>query len=84
MVTQITSELERIQAALKRGEISVLEEGGYRAFLRAKCPGDGTAASVYKTERVDGAEGAYIRRVDFKCPACSQIFEAPAEKMFLR
>ncbi len=84
MATQTQSEFDRIQAALRRGEIGVLEEGGYRAFLRAKCPGDGAAASVYKTERVDGAEGAYIRRVDFKCPACSQIFEAKPEKMFLR
>ncbi|MBI2911090.1 MAG: hypothetical protein HYY05_03035 [Chloroflexi bacterium] len=84
MVTHAPSDFDRIRAALKRGEISVLDDGGHRAFVRSKCPSDGAAASVYKTEQVTGAEGTYIRRVDFKCPACGQIFEAPAEKMVLR
>ena len=77
----VSDELKRIESALARGQLSVPDETGLHHPISARCPQDGAASPVYRTEAMGGGG---ITRVVFRCPVCDRRFEVPKEEMFLR
>ncbi len=75
------SELEQIKQALSAGRLSIpdLATGYHRSFY-ACCPADGYESPVYRVDK----SGEAITRVVFRCPICSEQFDAVPEKMLFR
>jgi len=75
-----SGETERIRKALDEGQLFVTDETGYRRFIYACCPKDGSASPVRRQER----SGRALTRLLFSCPICGTEFESPIESLFLR
>jgi len=75
------NELQRIQEMLSRGQLSISDPAtGFHHALYAHCPKHGHDSLVHRTER----SGIAITRVVFRCPICSEDFDASMKSMLLR
>ena len=75
------SELRRIKEMLSRGQLSIPDPAtGFHHSLYAHCPKHGHDSSVHRIER----SGIAITGVVFRCPICSEYFDAGVDSMFLR
>jgi hypothetical protein len=74
-------ELRRIKEMLSRGQLSIPDPAtGFHHSLYACCSKRGHESPVHRIER----SGTAITRVVFRCPICSEDFDAGVDSMFLR
>ncbi|MFC1968735.1 hypothetical protein ACFLVX_05075 [Chloroflexota bacterium] len=75
------SNLKEIKQALSVGRLTIPEPAtGYHRSFYARCPNDSEESSVYRIEK----HGEAITQVVFRCPLCSQQFDAAPKDMLLR
>jgi hypothetical protein len=66
----------KVEKMFARGEPFLVDPAsGYKYSMVARCPKDGTYASVAQIEK----EGHTLSRVVFMCPKCFDLFEGKAE-----
>ena len=72
---------EKVNKMFKRGETTTIDTTtGYKYEMAARCPNDGSFASVSQTEKTPQG----LSRVVFRCSKCSNLFEAKQEEIYLR
>lgn len=75
------SEISLIKQALSAGRLTVPDKTtGYHRSIYACCPSEGYESPVHRIERA----GNSISRVIFRCPICSNQFDAAPKNMLLR
>jgi len=72
---------EKVNTMFRQGDTTFIDtSSGYKYSMVACCPQDGSSSSVAQTEKT--SEG--LSRVIFKCPNCSNLFEAKLEDIYVR
>ena len=72
---------EKVERMFGQGQTTLVDtSSGYKYNIAACCPQDGSFSSVAQTEKTSGG----ISRVIFRCPHCSNLFEAKQEDIYIR
>ena len=72
---------EKVERMFGQGQTTLVDtSSGYKYNMTACCPQDGSFSSLAQTEKT--SQG--LSRVIFRCPHCSNLFEAKQEDMYIR
>ena len=72
---------EKVEIMFGQGQTIMVDiSSGYKYNMTACCPQDGSFSSIAQTERT--SEG--LSRLIFRCPHCSNLFEAKQEDIYIR
>jgi len=72
---------DKVERMFHQGQTTLIDtSSGYKYNMVACCPKDGSFSSIAQIERT--SEG--LSRVIFRCPDCSNLFEATKEDIYLR
>lgn len=72
---------EKVERMFSQGQTTLVDtSSGYKYNMVACCPQDGSFSSVAQMEKT--SEG--LSRVIFRCPNCSNLFEARQEEIYIR
>ena len=72
---------EKVARMFSQGQTTLVDtSSGYKYNMVACCPQDGNFSPVAQMEKT--SEG--INRVIFRCPHCSNLFEAKQEDVYIR
>jgi hypothetical protein len=72
---------EKVKRMFSQGQTTLVDTtSGYKYSMTACCPQDGSFSSLAQTEKT--SEG--LSRVIFRCPHCSNLFEAKQEDIYIR
>ena len=77
---QPTKDAEKVKRMFGQGLTTLTDTStGYKYGMTACCPKDGNFSSIAQL----GKSGESIRRIVFKCPQCSGLFEAKQEEIYV-
>lgn len=72
---------EKVKRMFGQGHTTLIDTStGYKYEMAARCPNDGSFASIAQLEKTPQG----ISRVVFRCPQCSNLFEAKQEEIYIR
>jgi hypothetical protein len=72
---------EKVNRMFAQGLPTLVDaQTGYKYSMAARCPKDGSFASVSRIERA----GKLLSKVTFQCPSCFTQFEVSQEEIYLR
>ena len=72
---------EKVERMFGQGQTTLVDvSSGYKYSMVAHCPQDGSFCSVAQTEKT--SEG--LSKVIFRCPHCSNLFEANREDIYIQ
>ena len=72
---------EKVERMFGQGQTTLVDtSSGYKYNMTDCCPQDGSFSSLAQTEKT--SQG--LSRVIFRCPRCSNLFEAKQEDMYIR
>jgi hypothetical protein len=72
---------QKVKEMFSQGQTNLIDTlTGYKYNMAAYCPKDGSIASVAQIEKT--SQG--LSRVIFRCPHCSNLFEAKQKDIYVR
>lgn len=76
-----TKDVLKVERMFAMGQPSLVDpQSGYKYTMTARCPKDGSYASVAQIER----EGQTLTKVVFQCSSCFNLFEANQDDICVR
>jgi len=72
---------EKVKKMFTQGQTTLVNtQTGYKYAMVARCPQDGSFSSVAQVEKT--SQG--LSRIIFRCPHCSNLFEAKQKEIYIR